>query len=803
MPCILKVRVLGAAGVLAAGSVFVEVRFGQVLGEHGDHEAFRTVVARCAPGATWNKDFRFEINDEVQLQTEPLQLRLFDGASGQQLGAAVVDLNPLLGSRDAVQCGTFPVVDSVDGICGALDVQAKLLYFGESLTEPVLFFSEAGVVDGYRVSELIGFVDATSVGHDTEYDWTDSFRATKKSNEARQTLLYRLAGQLRKSVAQKVAQMGGNAALGYSYEFDFEQASARIFARAIGTAAKIARAGGDGGGGEAATVLPSVMELLTITAVPRPHGTLLRSIGGVVASRSVHLLCGTGQSQAEREGWLFGLREEIRANAKTLSCTHVLGYRESAVFSQDLLVLSAQGTGVRLDVALIPGSMFGDARLEASAAGEQAARAPPPCAVFHIPFHRRSGRPFEMDFTRCNGCQRRLVPQVLLSTAQLPDTYRASLLEGAPAGMLQSIVCRAKRVASGEGNAELVSDAIPFLEYDLHRQLLCRMRLHGFNAVFGLRLHLEISVGLIVLYAFGTGYFVPALPRAAPLQVTRTLRSGTDSELQGIQDALTRCSLDNRQRIDALVEASEAEPGGCDAGDARDAGDADSSTDSEDSAQAIEIDDDTDEDLLFVLYDRSPVSPGFFVAGDAADGLCDDRLEREPFYRSQQFPLPRGAHSQLSRFVTDAFRALARAVAAEDGRSRLVSGVAVSIVPLPDHSVRIEMSGTRHVLCAAREERPVFNTAGAAPTDTLNLGHFSFHAIREEARTAAQADSPRGGLFQGYDGFTGKILHEAYQCVARFQRSHLSAAGSLSVRHYRHDLGKNYVLVSISGDLLR
>jgi hypothetical protein len=36
-------------------------------------------------------------------------------------------------------------------------------------------------------------------------------------------------------------------------------------------------------------------------------------------------------------------------------------------------------------------------------------------------------------------------------------------------------------------NALVVSEAIPFIEYDLHRQLLNKLRVHGMNAAFGLR----------------------------------------------------------------------------------------------------------------------------------------------------------------------------------------------------------------------------------------------------------------------------------------------------------------------------
>lgn len=43
--------------------------------------------------------------------------------------------------------------------------------------------------------------------------------------------------------------------------------------------------------------------------------------------------------------------------------------------------------------------------------------------------------------------------------------------------LLQARVCRAKPNLQGEAHATLVSEAIPFLEFDLHRQLVYKLRL--------------------------------------------------------------------------------------------------------------------------------------------------------------------------------------------------------------------------------------------------------------------------------------------------------------------------------------
>ena len=74
---------------------------------------------------------------------------------------------------------------------------------------------------------------------DPEYHWSDNFRTPRSSNEARQRLLSWLNGELRKQVAKKILEMGGNAVIGYQLYFDFEPEERCISARCIGTACKL------------------------------------------------------------------------------------------------------------------------------------------------------------------------------------------------------------------------------------------------------------------------------------------------------------------------------------------------------------------------------------------------------------------------------------------------------------------------------------------------------------------------------------------------------------------------------------
>jgi hypothetical protein len=50
----------------------------------------------------------------------------------------------------------------------------------------------------------------------------------------------------------------------------------------------------------------------------------------------------------ERDNWWSELRNEITKNATCLNCTHILGYKEVVSVYQDVMVLTAYGTGVKI-----------------------------------------------------------------------------------------------------------------------------------------------------------------------------------------------------------------------------------------------------------------------------------------------------------------------------------------------------------------------------------------------------------------------------------------------------------------------
>ena len=70
---------------------------------------------------------------------------------------------------------------------------------------------------------------------DPEYEFSDNFRGSRKSNLNRQLLLHRVSHKLNTLMSNKARELGANAVLAYQQHFDIEGDSG-IVGRAYGTA---------------------------------------------------------------------------------------------------------------------------------------------------------------------------------------------------------------------------------------------------------------------------------------------------------------------------------------------------------------------------------------------------------------------------------------------------------------------------------------------------------------------------------------------------------------------------------------
>lgn len=124
------------------------------------------------------------------------------------------------------------------------------------------------------------------------------------------------------------------------------------------------------------------------------------------------------------------------------------------------------------------------------------------------------------------------VPEFILSSIEPPESLptigTCHLIEARVARVLPT----SARGGRTENCAEKVSMMIPFLLYDLHRQLLLKMRFMQVNTAWALFTQIKIGERLVVGLIRATGVLVPALPLPF-IEVTKDDDGDDDDDLFG------------------------------------------------------------------------------------------------------------------------------------------------------------------------------------------------------------------------------------------------------------------------------
>ncbi|XP_036036534.1 C2 domain-containing protein 5 isoform X15 [Onychomys torridus] len=445
----------------------------------------------------------------------------------------------------------------------------------------VKFFCTTSIPKCYRAVVIHGFVEELVVNEDPEYQWIDRIRTPRASNEARQRLISLMSGELQRKIGLKVLEMRGNAVVGYLQCFDLEGESGLVV-RAIGTACTLDKlsspaaflpacnspskemkesplvhppshgcrsthnspihtatgsrltqnfsvsvptliytgmgsgsAGKEGGPFKALLrqQTQSALEqrefpFLTLTAFPPG---LLVHVGGVVSARSVKLLdrIHNPDEPETRDAWWAEIRQEIKSHAKALGCHAVVGYSESTSICEEVCILSASGTAAVLNPRFLQeGTVEGslDQRIEENL--------PVGCGFCHIPYDELN-MPFPAHLTYCYNCRKQKVPDVLFTTIDLP-TDAVVVGKGC---LIQARLCRLKKKAQAEANATAISNLLPFMEYEVHTQLMNKLKLKGMNALFGLRIQITVGENMLMGLASATGVYLAALPMPGGIQI--------------------------------------------------------------------------------------------------------------------------------------------------------------------------------------------------------------------------------------------------------------------------------------------
>ncbi|XP_069618904.1 C2 domain-containing protein 5 isoform X8 [Ranitomeya imitator] len=242
-----------------------------------------------------------------------------------------------------------------------------------------------------------------------------------------------------------------------------------------------------------------------------PVGFLFH-VGGVVSARSVKLLdrIHNPDEPETRDAWWAEIRQEIKSHAKALGCHAVVGYSECTSIWEELCILSASGTAAVLNPRFLQDA--GDCGLELR---PEDAPLSPPCAFCHIPYDELN-MPFPAHLTLCCSCRRQKVPDVLFTTIDLP----AETPIVGKGCLIQARLCRLKKKAQAEANATAISNLLPFMEYELHTQLMNKLKLKSMNALFGLRIQITAGENMLLGLASATGVYLASLPTPGGIQIS-------------------------------------------------------------------------------------------------------------------------------------------------------------------------------------------------------------------------------------------------------------------------------------------
>nr|XP_042103356.1 C2 domain-containing protein 5 isoform X12 [Ovis aries] len=268
----------------------------------------------------------------------------------------------------------------------------------------------------------------------------------------------------------------------------------------------------------------------TLTAFP--PGFLVH-VGGVVSARSVKLLdrihnpafvgiMGNTRSYKlldwnsfnsdepeTRDAWWAEIRQEIKSHAKALGCHAVVGYSESTSICEEVCILSASGTAAVLNPRFLQ-----DGTVEGCLEQRLEENLPVGCGFCHIPYDELN-MPFPAHLTYCNNCRKQKVPDVLFTTIDLP--VDATVI--GKGCLIQARLCRLKKKAQAEANATAISNLLPFMEYEVHTQLMNKLKLKAMNALFGLRIQITVGENMLMGLASATGVYLAALPTPGGIQI--------------------------------------------------------------------------------------------------------------------------------------------------------------------------------------------------------------------------------------------------------------------------------------------
>ncbi|KAM9638880.1 C2 domain-containing protein 5 isoform 28-T28 [Morphnus guianensis] len=548
---------------------FVEVKFGNTT--------FKTDVYPKSLNPQWNSEwFKFEVDDE-ELQDEPLQITVLDHdtySANDAIGKVYIDIDPLLYSEAAtVISGWFPIYDTIHGIRGEINVVVKVDLFNDlnrfrQSSCGVKFFCTTSIPKCYRAVIIHGFVEELVVNEDPEYQWIDRIRTPRASNEARQRLISLMSGELQRKIGLKVLEMRGNAVVGYLQCFDLEGESGLVV-RAIGTACTLDKLSNTSAFLPACNSPSKEMKEIPFNEDPNPNthssgpSTPLKnqtysfspsksySRQSSSSDTDLSLTPKTAPSPQGPRIFLFPSSPTLSCDSPHLkkSCLLLSGsslnplhsshvspvvLRKSVSFTEELL-LAASGMGS--GSAGKEGGPFKTLLRQQTQSALEQREFPfftlttfPPGFLVHVG-GVVSARSVKLLDRIHNPDEPETRDAWWAEIRQEIKSHAKALGCHAVVGYSESTsiwLCRLKKKAQAEANATSISNLLPFMEYEVHTQLMNKLKLRGMNALFGLRIQITVGENMLMGLASATGVYLAALPTPGGIQIAgKTPNDGT------------------------------------------------------------------------------------------------------------------------------------------------------------------------------------------------------------------------------------------------------------------------------------
>ncbi|KAF8821724.1 hypothetical protein IE077_001673, partial [Cardiosporidium cionae] len=421
----------------------------------GDKFRQRTPATNKGMHPNWNQSFRIEVSDESEVQEIPLKFELLE-VEGTTFGTVYLDLSNLLSNTDVKIEGWIPFFDSLNG-------ELNCLVSVEMIKE----------MNPYR--EAFG-----------KYDWKDLIRSDRISNETRRNLLQAASMQTRRFVGKKALKMGANAVLGYQESIDLEgDVTHRISIRAVGTA-------------EMNKEEKEKLELYEETpSKMKDFSRCLHSLTPVNVIFEPPGEEGIGNSERAEKG--------IPA-----------AYKQVELFTLFRLPIEMDfrlgGIVAARSVKLLSPRLTQDERHAywQELRDELRSHALSLCCDAIIGYSENISIRDEVMLLSCMGTAVQL--NSIPSSSGI--TTRKSVRNIATPTKFHGWMQR-KRCFSWKR----VSEVLAFLELDLHRQLLFKIRLLGCNAAFGIKMDFSLHENFCIGTATATAVYILALPSPEPLLI--------------------------------------------------------------------------------------------------------------------------------------------------------------------------------------------------------------------------------------------------------------------------------------------